>query len=50
MTWQTNLFNNLLVVSILLALGLMIYCKIAGTTLKELIVQIREALAEPIEQ
>ncbi len=43
MTWQNNLFSNLLVVSILLALALIVYCKIKNTTVIELIKEIKDA-------
>lgn len=49
MTWQENLFSNLLVVFILIVLGAITYCKMTNTTLKELILSIREAMSEPIE-
>lgn len=47
--WKQNLFSNLLVVTILGTLGLMIYCKVTGKTVAELIRDIREALADPVE-
>ena len=50
MGWRENLFQNLLTVSILLALGLTVYCKMAKKTLMQLIVEIREAMATPIEE
>jgi hypothetical protein len=50
MAWQENLFSNLLVISILLGLTIMIYCKIAKKTLTELIIEIREAFSSPIEE
>jgi len=49
MTWQENLFSNLLVVSILLGLVVIVYCKVTKTTVKDLILTIREAFAEPVE-
>ena len=49
MTWQENLFSNLLVVGILLTLAVMVYCSITKTTLKDLILSIREAMAEPVD-
>jgi len=42
--WQENLFNNLLVVFILIALGLIMYCKIRRKSLSEVITEIKEAL------
>ena len=33
--WQENLFNNLLVVGILLSLGVTIYCKVTKKSLTE---------------
>jgi len=50
MAWRENLFQNLLTLGILLALGITVYCKIAKKTLTELIIQIREAMATPIEE
>jgi len=50
MGWKENLFQNLLTLTILIILGLTMYCKIAKKTLTELIVQIREAMASPIEE
>jgi len=47
--WQENLFSNLLVVTIFLTLGLMVYCKVSKKTLIELIKEIKEAMADPIE-
>jgi len=47
--WQENLFSNLLVTFILVALGLVIYCKIAGKTLIDLIKEIKEATAPELE-
>jgi len=46
MGWQSNLFNNLLVVSILLSIVLMIYCSIKKVTLIELIKNIKEAIKD----
>lgn len=43
MTWQENLFSNLLVISILLALAVIVYCKIKDVSLGELIRQIKES-------
>lgn len=40
--WQQNLFNNLLVVAILSALGLLIYCKVTGKTVKEIIMELKD--------
>jgi len=37
-----NLFDNLIVVVVLLVLGLMIYCKVTGKTIKEIIMDIRD--------
>jgi len=39
--WQTNLFNNLLVIFILLAIFAIIYCKIKDVTIMDLIKQAR---------
>lgn len=50
MTWQENLFSNLLVVGILVGLVVMVYCKVTNTTLRDLIISMREAFAEPVEQ
>ena len=49
MTWQNNLMSNIITVGILLALGVIIYCKVTNTTLKELILSVREAMADPID-
>lgn len=43
MAWQENLFSNLLVVGILLALFIIVYCKMKNITLPELIKEIKEA-------
>ncbi len=50
MAWRENLFQNLLTLSILLALAVTVYCKIAKKNLTELIIQIREAMVTPIEE
>jgi hypothetical protein len=42
MTWQSNLFNNLLVIFILSVLAIIIYCKVAKKTFGELIKEMRE--------
>ncbi len=42
MTWQNNLFSNILTIAILLALGIIIYCKVKNVTLIELIKQVKE--------
>jgi len=47
--WQENLFSNLLVVIILVLLGLIIYCKVSGKKLTELIIEMKEATSQPIE-
>lgn len=46
MTWQANLFNNLLTVGILLTLGIIVYCKVTGKTLADLAREIKEIAAE----
>jgi len=46
MGWQSNLFNNLLVLSILTSLGLIIYCKIKGTNITEIVKDINESTKE----
>jgi len=48
--WQKNLFSNLLVTAIFLILGIMIYCKITKKTLIDLIKELREAMASPLEE
>lgn len=50
MAWQQNLFQNLLSFSILSTLAAIVYCKVTRKTLTELIVEIREAMATPIEE
>lgn len=44
------LFDNLLVVFILLALGIIIYCKLKDKTLLDVIKEIREAFSPPEEE
>jgi len=44
MSWQDNLMNNLLVVAILLALAIIVYCGIKKVTLTEVLRQIKEGL------
>jgi hypothetical protein len=39
--WKQNLFSNLLVVAILTALAIIIYCKITGKTFIEFVKEIR---------
>jgi len=39
--WQDNLFSNLLVLFIILALFVIIYCKVAGKSLLDVIKDIR---------
>ena len=42
MTWQNNLLNNLLVVSILATIALIIYLKVKSITLIDFYKQIKE--------
>jgi len=44
MTWQENLFNNLLVIAIFLIIGIVAYCKLKKKTLIELFKEIREIM------
>lgn len=44
--WQENLINNLLVFLILGSLAVIVYCKIAKKTLKELIIDIRGGMED----
>lgn len=48
MTWQQNLFSNLLVIFILLTLAIVMYCKLKDKTLLEFFKEIKEIL-DPIE-
>ena len=50
MVWQENLFQNLLTATILIGLTIMVYCKVTKKTLTELIIEIREAMATPVEE
>lgn len=50
MAWQENLFQNLLSFSILSALAITVYCKVTKKTLTELIIDVRGAFAEPVEE
>jgi len=43
--WQENLFNNLLVVFILLGLAIIIYCKVTNKTFVDIFKEIKEILA-----
>lgn len=45
MTWQTNLFNNLLTVGILLSLAVIIYSKVSRKTIGELVKEVMEGLS-----
>jgi len=45
MTWQENLFSNLLVVSILGSLAAIIYCKVRKITMVELFKEIKEIIS-----
>lgn len=45
MTWQQNLFSNLLVVFILLALAAIVYCHVRKITLIELAKEIKEIIS-----
>jgi hypothetical protein len=49
MVWQENLFQNLLALIILLILGIIIYARITGNTIPDLIRGLREA-SSPVEQ
>lgn len=41
MTWQQNLFNNLLVISILFSLAVIVYTKVKGITLIDFVKEIK---------
>ena len=45
--WQDNLLNYVIVITILGALFVIIWCKIKGQSLPELIRDIREAMSPP---
>jgi len=47
--WQSNLFQNLIVIFVLLALAIIVYAKVSGKTLPEIIKDIKEAIS-PNEQ
>jgi len=49
MTWQENLFSNLLVVGVLTSLAVIIYCKIKNQSLLDVIREIRIGFGEPLE-
>lgn len=42
--WQENLFNNLIVVIVLVSLGLIVYCRIKKQTIGEVIKDIRDGM------
>lgn len=42
MTWQQNLLNNLIVISILLSLAIIVYTKVKNITLVEFAKEIKE--------
>lgn len=44
MTWQQNLFNNLLVIFILTSLGIIVYTRVKGINLVEFFKEIKELL------
>ena len=46
--WQQNLLNNLIVVSILLALGVIIYCKVTNKSLLDVFKEVK-AMMNPVE-
>ena len=43
--WQQNLFNNLIVVVVLLGLFVIVYCRIKQRTMVELFKEIREIIS-----
>jgi len=45
MTWQNNLFSNLLVFFIMASLIIIIYCKIKDRTLAEFFLEVKELLS-----
>ena len=47
--WQENLFQNLLVIFILTTLAAIVYIKITGKTLGDLIREIREGFTTEVE-
>ena len=46
--WQQNLLNNLIVIVVLIALFIIVYCRIKNQTLLDIIRDLREAM-EPME-
>jgi len=49
MVWKENLIQNILSFSIIVTLGIVIYCKLTKKTLMEFIIEIREAFSKPID-
>jgi len=47
MGFSENLFNNLIVIFVLLALFIIVYCKIKNQTLLDIFRDLREAMAPP---
>lgn len=45
MTWQENLFSNLLVIFILLALAIIIYCRVTGKTMLDVFRDIKKIVS-----
>lgn len=45
-----NLFSNLLTVCILLGLGLIVYCKMTGKTLVDVVKDMREAFGDGVDE
>ena len=46
MTWQQSLVNNLIVFLILGSIFIVVYCKMSGKTLRDLIQDIRGGLSD----
>lgn len=50
MTWQATVISNTITVSILLALLIIIYCRVTKKTLGDVIRDVKEAMSAPNEQ
>jgi len=49
MTWQSNLFDNLLVSAILISLIVIIYCRVKNQSLLDVIRDVRQGFTEEYE-
>lgn len=50
MTWQQNLFSNLIVIGVLVTLGVIMYAKIKNKTLVEIFQEVKQIFSGGVDE